>query len=161
MWPRLCYRKSCYTPCSMSAKGLSSSELCPLRFLRQKVKLGRSLPPSCWNNQAHRTHPWLTAFGLWGQTTRTNRPPPLSPSPHRSLGCWTQQRWKHHRRLLRWKAPDQLQTMLPFTQASGIIGSAEALPILCVRYIWWERERYRERERERERKTEVTSPLSR
>ena len=32
-----------------------------------------------------------------------------------------------------------------------IIGSAEALPILCVRYIRWERERYRERERERER----------
>ena len=36
-------------------------------------------------------------------------------------------------------------------------------PILCVRYIRWEREiqRERERERERERKTEVTSPLSR
>ena len=31
-----------------------------------------------------------------------------------------------------------------------IIGSAEALPILCVRYARWERERYRERERERE-----------
>ena len=28
-----------------------------------------------------------------------------------------------------------------------IIGSEEALPILCVRYIWWERERERERER--------------
>ena len=44
-----------------------------------------------------------------------------------------------------------------------IIGSAEALPILCVRYFRWERERdtERERERERERKTEVTSPLSR
>ena len=38
-----------------------------------------------------------------------------------------------------------------------IIGSAEALPILCVRYIQWEREL----QRERERKTEVTSPLSR
>ena len=33
--------------------------------------------------------------------------------------------------------------------------NAEAFPILCVRYIRWERERYRER------KTEVTSPLSR
>ena len=32
-----------------------------------------------------------------------------------------------------------------------IIGSAEALPILCVRYARRERERYRERERERER----------
>ena len=32
-----------------------------------------------------------------------------------------------------------------------IIGSAEALPILCVRYIRWERERYTEREREREK----------
>ena len=32
-----------------------------------------------------------------------------------------------------------------------IIGSAEALPILCVRYIRWERERDTERERERER----------
>ena len=31
--------------------------------------------------------------------------------------------------------------------ASHIIGSAEALPILCVRYFRWERERYRERER--------------
>ena len=31
-----------------------------------------------------------------------------------------------------------------------IIGSAEALPILCVRYFWWERERDTERERERE-----------
>ena len=30
-----------------------------------------------------------------------------------------------------------------------IIGSAEALPILCVRYIRWEREIQRERERER------------
>ena len=38
-----------------------------------------------------------------------------------------------------------------------IIGSAEALPILCVRYFRWERERDTERERE----TEVTSPLSR
>ena len=38
-----------------------------------------------------------------------------------------------------------------------IIGSAEALPILCVRYFRWERER----ERYRERETEVTSPLSR
>ena len=28
---------------------------------------------------------------------------------------------------------------------STIIGSAEALPILCVRYFRWERERYRER----------------
>ena len=33
----------------------------------------------------------------------------------------------------------------------GIIGSAEALPILCVRYFWWERERGREKERERYR----------
>ena len=34
-----------------------------------------------------------------------------------------------------------------------IIGSAEALPLLCVRYFWWgrERERYRSRERERDR----------
>ena len=46
---------------------------------------------------------------------------------------------------------------------SSIIGSAEALPILCVRYFRCERERYRERERdrERERETEVTSPFSR
>ena len=35
--------------------------------------------------------------------------------------------------------------------AENIIGSAEALPILCVRYFWWERERERERYRERER----------
>ena len=33
-----------------------------------------------------------------------------------------------------------------------IIGSAEALPILCVRYIRWEREREIQRERERERR---------
>ena len=33
-----------------------------------------------------------------------------------------------------------------------IIGSAEALPILCVRYFWWERERERERDTERERR---------
>ena len=32
-----------------------------------------------------------------------------------------------------------------------IIGSAEALPILCVRYARWERERDTEKERERER----------
>ena len=32
-----------------------------------------------------------------------------------------------------------------------IIGSAEALPILCVRYIRWERERERDTEREREK----------
>ena len=36
--------------------------------------------------------------------------------------------------------------------AVRIIGSAEALPILCVRYIRWERERERERERYRERR---------
>ena len=35
---------------------------------------------------------------------------------------------------------------------SPIKGSAEALPILCVRYIRWERERERERERYRERR---------
>ena len=35
-----------------------------------------------------------------------------------------------------------------------IIGSAEALPILCVRYFRWERERERERERCRERERE-------
>ena len=35
-----------------------------------------------------------------------------------------------------------------------IIGSTEALPILCVRYFWWERERQRYRERERERERE-------
>ena len=33
-----------------------------------------------------------------------------------------------------------------------IIGSAEALPILCVRYFRWERERERERDTERERR---------
>ena len=38
---------------------------------------------------------------------------------------------------------------------SLIIGSAEALPILCVRYFWWERERERERERYREREREI------
>ena len=36
----------------------------------------------------------------------------------------------------------------------GIIGSAEALPILCLRYIRWERERERERDTERERERE-------
>ena len=30
-----------------------------------------------------------------------------------------------------------------------IIGSAEALPILCVRYFWWEREREIQRKRDR------------
>ena len=35
-----------------------------------------------------------------------------------------------------------------------IIGSAEALPILCVRCARWERERERDTERERERKRE-------
>ena len=41
-----------------------------------------------------------------------------------------------------------------FSLANGIIGSAEALPILCVRYIRWEREREREIQRERERERE-------
>ena len=36
-----------------------------------------------------------------------------------------------------------------------IIGSAEALPILCVRYNRWERERERERERDGSSETEV------
>ena len=35
-----------------------------------------------------------------------------------------------------------------------IIGSAEALPILCVRYFRWERERERERERDTDRDRE-------
>ena len=33
-----------------------------------------------------------------------------------------------------------------FLIAPAIIGSAEGLPILCVRYFWWERERERERD---------------
>ena len=37
-----------------------------------------------------------------------------------------------------------------FWQFLCIIGSAEALPILCVRYFWWERERDTERERDRD-----------
>ena len=36
-------------------------------------------------------------------------------------------------------------------EPEDIIGSAEALPILCVRYFRWEREREIQRERERER----------
>ena len=44
---------------------------------------------------------------------------------------------------------------LAFTQTYMIIiGSAEALPILCVRYFRWEREREREREIQTERETE-------
>ena len=131
MWSRLCYRsrKSFYAPCSMSGKSLSSSRLCPLRFLEQKIKLGCGFPASCWNNQADGNHPWLTAFGLWGQTTHTDQPSPLLPFLYRSLGCWThwqqRKRSKHHRRLWHWKAPIQLQTMLPFTQASGT-------DILCI-----------------------------
>ena len=39
-----------------------------------------------------------------------------------------------------------------FTALACIKGSAEALPILCVRYFRWERERDTERERERERR---------
>ena len=38
------------------------------------------------------------------------------------------------------------------TAINTIIGSAEALPILCVRYFWWERERERDTERERDRR---------
>ena len=44
-------------------------------------------------------------------------------------------------------------TFFPLYVICLIIGSAEALPIiLCVRYIWWEREKERERERYRERR---------
>ena len=87
-WPRSCYRKTCYAPCSMSAKGLSSSERAfLLRFLWQKVKLGRGLPPSCWNNQAHRSHPWLNRFRLlganWYESTFTS--PAISLSFFRLL----------------------------------------------------------------------------
>ena len=41
--------------------------------------------------------------------------------------------------------------MLQTSDFRLIIGSAEALPILCVRYFRWEREREIQRERERER----------
>ena len=41
-----------------------------------------------------------------------------------------------------------------------VIGSASALPILCVRCAQWERERYRERERERERERRKWRHLS-
>ena len=50
---------------------------------------------------------------------------------------------------------EQLHAQSPFLFPivfSIIIGSAEALPILCVRYFRWERERERYRERERERR---------
>ena len=39
-----------------------------------------------------------------------------------------------------------------FSAPTLIIGSAEALPILCVRHFWWERERDTERERKRDRR---------
>ena len=52
-------------PCLPKASR-APSELCPLRFLSQKLKLGRGLPPSCWNNQAHRNHPWFNRFRLLG-----------------------------------------------------------------------------------------------
>ena len=51
------------------------------------------------------------------------------------------------------RKPKRNDQILP----SPIIGSAEALPILCVRYFRWEREIQTERETE----TEVTSSLSR
>ena len=41
-----------------------------------------------------------------------------------------------------------------FRSSLSIIGGAEALPILCVRYVRWERERERERDTERERERE-------
>ena len=52
-------------PCLPKASR-APSELCPLRFLWQKVKLGRGLPPSCWNSQAHRNHPWFNHFRFLG-----------------------------------------------------------------------------------------------
>ena len=63
----------------------------------------------------------------------TNQP------PSSSLACW--QQW--YRRCFR-------QSRLNSLLHCGIIGSAEALPILCVRYFRWERERERYRERERD-----------
>ena len=46
-----------------------------------------------------------------------------------------------------WTAPESVLTQLE--DFSNIIGSAEALPILCVRYFRWERKRERERYRDR------------
>ena len=42
-----------------------------------------------------------------------------------------------------------MSSIVAYTE-SLIIGSAEALPILCVRYFWSERERERDTEKERE-----------
>ena len=39
--------------------------------------------------------------------------------------------------------------LFPIVFGINIIGSAEALPILCVRYFWWEREREIQRKRDR------------
>ena len=50
-----------------------------------------------------------------------------------------------------WQACVEHQHYVALSLSCGIIGSAEVLPILCVRYFWWERERERERYRERER----------
>ena len=46
----------------------------------------------------------------------------------------------------------QLELMILECSFPLIIGSAEALPILCVRYFRWERERERYRQTERERR---------
>ena len=50
----------------------------------------------------------------------------------------------------KWSNLAQSYFALPIEKLNqiNIIGSAEALPILCVRYYWWERERKRYRERE-------------
>ena len=44
------------------------------------------------------------------------------------------------------------QLHLHWLKKSFIIGSVEALPILCVRYFRWERERERERDTDRQRR---------
>ena len=65
--------------------------------------------------------------------------------------------WKSTKLIANFSAT--MVTSLPSISLSVcIIGSAEALPILCVRYFRWERERereiYRQTERERERERE-------
>ena len=62
------------------------SELCRLRFLWQKVKLGRGLLPSCWNHKAHRNYPWFNRFRLLGgkQLVRID----LHLSLHLSIVLW-------------------------------------------------------------------------
>ena len=125
----------------------------------EEQELAVGLSSEIWQNDLHHQRmvvkPGLRKSFSFAFSLTLSFPPPSSPSRFRVL--------PHLLVVFSLSLPNDLFPMLSLKKHTCIlrsvvchletiiIGSAEALPILCVRYFWWEREREIQRERERKR----------